>query len=386
MLKAAVTTSEEIFTRGLGRRLGEALIEKLGQVPGACWVFCSAQNGLEALLGGIYESVGTPNIVGCTTDGEISSMGLTTESVVLGGVSSCGLQFHVAVIEGLESNSETAGLQLAAALPADTCYIQLFSDGLTGNGCALLRGIADRFGEKVPIAGGTAGDNGKFKQTWQFAGSRVLTDAAVAIGFTGMLNLGTGIRSGWTPIGLPKKVTRASGNVLYELNGEPALHVFERFLGEHAEKLPAIGVEYPLGLLGKWGDVGEEDYYLLRATMNVDRAAGSISFAGEIPEGAMVSLTCGDTNSILEAAEQAARLASSDLKGHKPAVIFCYSCMARKIVLGRLTRQEIDRIRSVIGTTVPIIGFYTYGEYCRIRCDGPSLLHNETVTLSVLGE
>ena len=119
--------------------------------------------------------------------------------------------------------------------------------------------------------------------------------------------------------------------------------------------------------------------------MSVNREDGSISFAGEIPEGAMVSLTCGDTTSRLDAAEKAAQLALSDLGDSKPGLIFCYSCMARKIVLGRRTHEEIDRIRRVFGPSVPILGFYTYGEYCRMRCSGPSYLHNETVTLSVIG-
>jgi len=385
MFKSAVVTSEDHFTLGLGRRLGEELINKIGQTPDACWIFCAPKQGLQQVLDGIYEVVGTEKMVGCTTDGEISSIGLTTGSIVLGGITSDQFQFEIAVVEGLGSKSETAGRQLAEAFGKDVGYIQLFSDGLTGNGCALLRGMATILGPELPIAGGTAGDDGKFKQTWQFAGNRVLTDAAVAVGFSGDVKLGTGIRSGWTPIGLAKKVTRASGNILYELNGEPALNVFERFLGHHADQLPAIGVEYPLGLLSTAGEDGDEDYYLLRATMTVDRKEGSISFAGEIPEGAMVSLTCGDTDSILAASEKAAELALADLGDHEPAMIFCYSCMARKIVLGRLTQQEINRIRAVIGTSVPIIGFYTYGEYCRMRCDGPNVLHNETVTLSLLG-
>jgi hypothetical protein len=184
---------------------------------------------------------------------------------------------------------------------------------------------------------------------------------------------------------LAKKVTRASGNILYELNNEPALEVYQRFLGKHAHKLPAIGVEYPLSLIGHLGDVGENDYSLLRATMSVNRKEGSISFAGEIPEGATVSLTCGDRTSVLEAAEKAARLAKADLGDHKPAMIFCYSCMARKIVLGRRTGEEIERVRAIISPTVPIAGFYTYGEYCRARRGGVSLLHNETITITVIG-
>jgi hypothetical protein len=385
MLQAATATSTEQFSRALGMRLVDTLIRKLGQAPDACWLFCSPGEGMAEMLGGIHDAVGTPHIIGCTSDGEISNDGLSSGSVVLGGIASDQIEFETSVVRGLSRRLETAGAELAAPLMPGTRYVQLFSDGLTGNGCALLNGMASLLGDRLPIAGGTAGDAGRFEQTWQFFGNQVLTDAAVAIGFSGDFHLGTGIRSGWTPIGLPKKVTRASGNTLYELNGESALKVFERFLGRHAEKLPAIGVEYPLGLLGKWGDVGEQDYFLLRATMSVNREDGSITFAGEVPEGAMVSLTCGDTASILAASQKAAQLALADLGDHAPAVVFCYSCMARKIVLGRRTHEEIDRIRAAIGPGVPILGFYSYGEYCRIRCDSPSYLHNETVTVSVIG-
>ncbi len=249
-------------------RLADTLIRKLGQAPNACWLFCSPAPGMAEMLAGIHEALGTPNIVGCTSDGEISSDGLSSGSVVLGGIASDQVEFTTAVARGLRRRQAAAGADLAAQLAPGTRYVQMFSDGLTGDGCALLAGMASELGDQV------------------------LTDAAVAIGFSGDFYLGTGIRSGWTPIGLPKKVTRATGNTLYELNGEPALRVFERFLGRHAAKLPSIGVEYPLGLLGQWGDVGEQDYFLLRATMSVNREDGSITFAGEVPEGAMVSLTC----------------------------------------------------------------------------------------------
>ena len=169
------------------------------------------------------------------------------------------------------------------------------------------------------------------------------------------------------------------------MNGQAALEVYERFLGKHADKLPAVGVEYPLGLVHK--SEGEErgDHHILRATMAVNRKEGSIVFAGEIPEGSMVRLTCGDHASILEAAEQAAMAALAQLGSCVPAMVFFYSCMARKIVLGRRTREEIDKISQAVGPGLPMVGFYTYGEYCRVTCDGPSLLHNETASVSVIG-
>jgi hypothetical protein len=337
------------------------------------------------LLLGIHEAVGTDSIVGCTTDGEISSAGFSTETAVLGGIVTDRIDFHITSVERLSEDSEEAGKRLAQGLPPEVSYVQIFSDGLTGNGCAILRGIASVLGEGCPVAGGTAGDASRFERTLQYHGRRVLTDAAVAIGFSGDFKVGTGVRSGWSPVGTAKIVTRAKGNVVYELNGEPALDVFKRFLGKHADKLPAVGVEYPLGIVSKAGVPGEEDYNLMRATMSVNREDGSISFAGEIPEGAAVRLTCGDNDSILKGTEDATRMALTDLGGTSPQMAFFYSCMARKIVLGRRTKEETEVLHRTLGKRLPVIGFYTYGEYCRVRCGGPSMLHNETATVSVIG-
>ena len=385
MFTAATVTSDENYSLDLGRNLGEALHRRLGQAPHACWLFCAPKQGLQDLLNGINDAAGTGHIVGCTTDGEMSAVGYRKDSAVLGGIVSDQIEFNIAHVENISQNHELAGKQLADKLSSTVQYVQLFTDGISGNGCAILRGISSVLGASLPIAGGTAGDNGKFERTWQFVGNRLLTDAAVAIGFSGDFHLGTGVKSGWSPIGLAKKVTRASGNILYELNGEPALQVYERFLGKHAEKLPAVGVEYPLGLVGRCLEEVDKDYYLLRATMSVDRQNGSIQFAGEIPEGTLVHFTCGDSNSILAATAEAAHLALSEMGDVPPAMIFFYSCMARKIVLGQRTQEELDHVRNVFGKEVPILGFYTYGEYSRISCNQPSLLHNETATISAIG-
>jgi len=385
MFKAATVVSKERFTRTTGEKLGNALMEKLGQAPSACWLFCAPSPKLRELVRGVASSVRQVNLVGCTTDGEISTTGLSTGSVVLGGLVSDCVEFHLAHTGGLRKDSEAAGKRLGKLLPPSVRYVQVFSDGLTGNGCALLRGLTSVLGTHVPIAGGTAGDAGAFRTTWQFVGADVRNDSAVAIGFSGDFSVGTGVRSGWSPIGIAKRVTKARGNVVYELNGQPALEVYGRFLGKHADKLPAVGVEYPLGLVHRWGKTREEECHVLRATMSVNRRNGSLVFAGDVPEGSMVRLTCGDDTSILEAAEQAAWAALAELGNSVPAMVFFYSCMARRIVLGRRTREEIDRIRMAVGPELPIVGFYSYGEYCRVACDGPSLLHNETASVSVIG-
>jgi hypothetical protein len=385
MFKAATVSTGATFSRKLGRELGESLIQELGSAPIACWLFCSVKSGVSDLLRGICEAVGSSALVGCTTDGEISSEGYSLGSAVLGGIVSDKIQAQVVSVQGLGEASEKSGIELARLFDPYVRHVQIFTDGLTENGCAILRGLRSELGDEVPISGGAAGDGGKFRQTFQFIGTKVLSDAIVGIGFSGEFKLGAGVRSGWSAIGTAKKVTRATGNVVYELNGQPALEVYERFLGKHAADLPSVGVEYPFGFLDATGECGDVDQYILRATMSVNRDQGSIVFAGEIPEGTTVRLTCGDYGSIIEAAEEAATQALIELGTGSPSMIFFYSCMARKIVLGRRTHEEVDRIRSVFGPKVPMIGFYSYGEYCRQRCGGPSLFHNETATVTVIG-
>ena len=132
-------------------------------------------------------------------------------------------------------------------------------------------------------------------------------------------------------------------------------------------------------------EANEEDFYVIPATMSVDRKERSIAFSGEIPVGAVVNLTCGDKASVLRAAETAAKKARSAIGQATPQIIFCYSCMARKIVLGRRTEEEIERVQTEFDSRIPIIGFYTYGEFCPAGCAARNYLHNESITLSAIG-
>ena len=125
-----------------------------------------------------------------------------------GGIASDQIGFEMAAAHDIHRNSEQAGRDLAAAFSDSVHYVQLFSDGVTGNGSAILRGMASAFDRNVSVSGGTSGDGGKFVKTWQFMGNRVFSGSAVAIGFSGDFKLGTGVQSGWSPIGLPKKATR----------------------------------------------------------------------------------------------------------------------------------------------------------------------------------
>jgi hypothetical protein len=198
--------------------------------------------------------------------------------------------------------------------------------------------------------------------------------------------------SGWQPIGIAKEVTRAEGNVVYTIEGDSALDVYSTFLGDKASQLPAIGVEYPFALVDESGLVDErglkegEEYILLRAPMQVDRTTGAVSFAAEIPQGAKVKMTRAKSEEVITASREAASRAVKGLSG-APELVFFFSCMARKVVLGRRTDREIKAAQEVFGSDVPLVGFYTYGEIANCGSKRPMCrFHNETATFLALRE
>ena len=385
----AVSTRKDAFDAGHEATL--AAMAKLSTKPDMLWVFGAISYDQQKLLDGIAAAAPGVQVIGCTTDGEISIKGLSINSVVVMALASDTIRFHTASVGNLLKGSYYAGSQIGEAFQGLGCrYIQIFSDGLSGNADRIIQGIKAQMGDDIQIAGGTAGDGGDFKRTFQYLGNRALTNSIVAVAFQGQFGFGTGTACGWFPVGIAKKVTRAVGNVVYELDGQPALQAYERFLGKHAEHLPAVGVEYPLGLLNSDSEAEEEDYFLCRATMGVDRQEGAIIFAGDVPEGSLVKMTIGNEEDIIKAAKGAAQSAIDRLRQTsqelKPQAIFLFSCMARKIVLGTRTDEEILAVQESVGKDVPIIGFYTYGEFCPIGECNISSFHNETATLTVIGE
>ncbi len=212
----------------------------------------------------------------------------------------------------------------------------------------------------------------------------MVSDAAVAVAMSGRFQVGTGVQSGWMRVGIPKKVTQVMGNVVYRLDGEPALSVYRWYLGPLADRLPDVGVQFPFGLVDENGGLGSDP--VLRAPMAVNASEGSVTFAGEIPEGSTICLcTGGMADNLLDSSARAAEKALDALGAALPAMTFFYSCMARKMLLAGLAGEEANRVASVVGRKVPMIGFYTYGEYCPSTHGTECRLHNETATITIVG-
>jgi len=324
--------------------------------------------------------------VGCSTAGEISDQGVSLDGCVITAVKFEGpvsLQVAEAAVSRMDDCQE-AGAALGAALRKPGLRaVLLFGKGVGVNGSAILAGLVSVLGERVAISGGLAGDGGAFRETLTLSPSGLTPDGLVAVGLYGEgLLLSHGSRGGWTPFGPVRKATRSHENILYELDGEPALNIYKRYLGEHARDLPTSGLLFPFELMSQDGN----RQGLIRTILGVDEAAGALILAGDIEPGGYLRLMHASTDDLVDGAEAAARLAEAARPGATGrGLALLVSCVGRRLVMGEGVDAEIEVVGRVFGPETTLAGFYSYGEFGPLgatRCK----LHNQTMTVTYLGE
>ena len=296
--------------------------------------------------------------MGCSTAGEISDSGVTDGSLVVTAVAldKSRVEQRTTVLASMD-DSHAAGRRLVADLPREGLRaIVVFGQGVQINGSAMLAGMTEVVGTGVPITGGLAGDGGAFAKTWVLDDQGVSSDRLVCIGLYGeALTVSHGSFGGWSPFGPARKVTRCENNVLLELDGEPALSVYKRYLGEHAKGLPASGLLFPFAMLGS----DHNELGLIRTILGVDEATGSLTLAGDIEPNGYLKLMHSNTDALVDGAEAAAKAARDMHTLPDSGLALLVSCVGRKLVMGGRVDEEVEAVGDVFGQGATLAGFYS---------------------------
>jgi hypothetical protein len=262
----------------------------------------------------------------------------------------------------------------------------LLGQGVAVNGSALIAGMTKVLGEAVTITGGLAGDAAAFKETWVLNQTGVHNDELVCLGLYGAgLVFAHGSFGGWAPFGPARRVTRCAGNVLFELDGEPALDVYKRYLGDYARDLPASGLLFPFAMLGS----DHNEIGLIRTILAVDERDGSLTLAGDIDPDGYLKLMHASTDALVGGAESAAQAAAAaaEVAGWGGQGLgLLVSCVGRKLVMGGRVEEEIEAVADVFGQSAILAGFYSNGEISPFTGNLECKLHNQTMTITYLGE
>lgn len=329
-------------------------------------------------------------IIGCSSSGEIFGPHIVDKSlsVVVVRFDYTELQLVKAGVSDTE-NSFKAGQSIMEQLKrADLRGVFVLSDGLKVNGSELVKGLNKDAADNITITGGLAGDGSNFKSTWTIYNGEILKNHVVAIGFYGdNISIGHASKGGWDIFGPQRRITASENNVLFELDNQPALKLYNEYLGDRAEGLPASGLLYPLAI----SDLSaKEPVQLVRTILAVDEDKQSLTFAGDVPVGYYAQLMRANFDRLINSASAAAEHALSNMSNgqdgaNQPVLAISVSCVGRRLLLGERTEEETESTLEVLPQGSTQIGFYSYGELSPSGlkdCD----LHNQTMTLTLFSE
>ena len=384
MFSAVVGHSDEGEADGAVEEIVRQCRARLdGAVPIAGLLFAAIDFDHQALLCAITRAFPGMELIGCTTDGELSSeLGFREDSATLILFASDSVHITAGVGRGLSGDVAAACRSAVEAAKAKTDKAPRLCiatpEGMTAEGHAVTVTLQQAVGHDIPVFGALAGDQWRLKSTRQFYGTEVLTDSIPVLLMCGDFNFSYGVATGWRQVGEVGRVTRATGAIVHEIDGNPAIEFYRKYLGPGTKPT----AELPLAILN---DRNGSEY--LRASWGVvDETTGAVTFLATVPEGARVRLTLADRDEILTGCGESLAIAKSNLPaGAQPAAALFFSCAARKILLGTRTAEEVRLIRETLGQSVPLCGFYGYGEISPNMGDPTGTkYHNESfVTLLI---
>lgn len=335
-----------------------------------------------ALYKNIQSNYPNADVLMNSTAGEIYDIHVNDNTISLTAIQfdKTKTKTAVAQISNLK-NSFDAGRSLAAGLdPAGLQNVFVISDGLKVNGSELVLGLQEFLPEGVIITGGLAGDGAKFKNTLVGLNESPIEGRIVAIGFYGNhLKVTYGSVGGWDSFGPERLITKSCENVLYELDHQPALDIYKKYLGDYANELPSSGLLFPLSIRKQ-----DTDDAIVRTILAVNEEEKSLTFAGNMPQENYARLMKANFGRLIEGAYRAAQN-SMDTLIKKPDLAILISCVGRKLLLNHRIEEEVEEIREVYGDATALTGFYSYGEISPsnlMKC----ALHNQTMTITTFTE
>jgi hypothetical protein len=328
------------------------------------------------------------HILGCSTGGQINNADVSDDEIAAAAIRFDATKLRVTCEPACSPESSRAcGDAIGRALAAtDLVGVFVLSDGLNVNGSELVGGITGAVGKEVAVTGGLAGDGAEFRETLVGADCAPRKHMVAAVGFYGpAIRIGHGSAGGWDEFGPRRQITRSRGNILFEFDGQPALDLYELYLGEdEARGLPGSGLLFPLRIF----DPERPAHDIVRTILAVDHEARSMTFAGDVPEGWTAQLMRGNFDRLAAGAASAARQAADGLgrarTGDQLAILV--SCIGRRLLMGQHIADELEAASTEFGPNIPQLGFYSYGEISPHRVSGVCELHNQTMTVTTIAE
>jgi hypothetical protein len=276
-------------------------------------------------------------------------------------------------------------------MPAKPHDAMVLLDGLANNLNLLMERLFYNLGPQVRYFGGGAGSLSLQQQPCLFTNEGVFQDAALLCFLEHRLSLGAA--HGWQPLQGPLVATRTTGNLVHELNWQPAYEVYLQairpFLQElnleyDAEHFFEVAKNFPLGI-----EQGGEELLVRDPIMVAEE--GGLLCVGEVPENSMVYIMQGNRDQLKEATATAAATATATLPEESAPVACCVAhCVSRQLYWEDAFHSELEALNQALiahpqfqMSGLQPCGFLCLGEIFARGLTQPDFLNKSTVTAVV---
>lgn len=324
-------------------------------------------------------------LMGCSTAGEIHGCTTNNDSISITAIefdrATIDFKSYSIISDNSRDSFETGKRIIADLDQNDLKHVFVLCEGLNFNGSQFVEGMRESIKSGIPITGGLAGDGTYFKSTYVINNDYAKSNQIVVAALYGSIKTGCASVQGWDTFGIERKVTKSKDNILYEIDGKPALDLYKQYLGPKSNELPASALLYPLNVRLKDAEQGN-----LRSVLSINEDEKSLIFAGDIPENSYCKLMISNCNNLVNGAMEAAELGLEMIDSERTELAILVSCVGRKSLFKQRIDEEIEVICDVLGKDTIITGFYSYGEISPYKKDMMCEFHNQTMTVTFITE
>jgi small ligand-binding sensory domain FIST len=248
-------------------------------------------------------------------------------------------------------------------------------------------GLLTHLNEHVPgttVMGGMASGGLAQRQSRLFLDGRVVTQGAVGAYLPGA-EVHPLVAQGCRPVGDPYTITRAEGNLIFELGGRAPL----ARLQELAEALPdaerellAQGIQVGMLINEYRAEPGQGDF-LIRSLVAADPESGAIAVGDDVEVGQTVQFHLRDARSADEDLRRILGQEADALAGRRAAGALMFTCNGRGSRLFPGPDHDAGLLATMLGQ-VPMAGFFCAGELGPVG--GQNFLHAFTASIALFPE
>jgi hypothetical protein len=359
-----------------------------GFQPTLAFVFISIKQDIDA-VSNLLDSHGI-QIFGASSSGEFIDGDISNGGIAILLMDIIPANFEILLHDYRDKEPEAVAREMASKakekfnnpsiILSTSFYARGELESLLGD--LLIRTIESVAGKDTNVWGGRAGDDFIFDESVVFTNHLLTKRGIIMLVLDGDKIIVTGeAASGQKPVGTEKIITKAVGNWVYEIDNKPAAEMVLKYLGlnlspEEAETFNPSGMGIAFSVSRDKGEA------IIRGVGMFNWKDKSVSVLGSIHEGEKVRFTLPPDFEVIEEVKFNAEKIHHDEMPEADALLM-FSCIGRLTQFGPIAGEEIEGVRKVF--KVPMAGFFTYGEYGRVK-NGNNEFHNNTCCWVALKE